>query len=123
MFEPITSTEAAPRIALAKSRAMSGTRGRYRLDREQGTLGEAKTPLSTVVGGAVKLSSHQECADWSQWQGYYPQTVGLHCVIIQAAYGLREEPSLREQVRDARNHGLPYGVYDRSAWKPSHVSR
>jgi GH25 family lysozyme M1 (1,4-beta-N-acetylmuramidase) len=53
-----------------------------------------------------------ECADWSQWQGWYPQTIGLHCVIIQAAYGLNVEPSLHEQIRDARAHGLPYGVYD-----------
>lgn len=61
---------------------------------------------------APTLTSHQQCADWSQWQGWYPQTAGLHCVIIQAAYGLSEEPSLHEQVRDAKNHGLPYGVYD-----------
>jgi hypothetical protein len=61
---------------------------------------------------APTLTSHQECADWSQWQGWYPDTSGLHCVIIQAAYGLSQEPSLREQVRDARNHGLPYGVYN-----------
>ena len=61
---------------------------------------------------APTITSHQECADWSQWQGWYPNTSGLHCVIIQAAYGLSEEPSLREQVRDARNHGLPYGVYN-----------
>jgi hypothetical protein len=33
MLEPITSTEAAPRIARAKSLAISGTSGRYRLDR------------------------------------------------------------------------------------------
>lgn len=57
-------------------------------------------------------TEHQQCADWSQWQGWYPQTVGLHCVIIQAAFGLSQEPSLREQVKDARDHGLPYGVYD-----------
>lgn len=54
----------------------------------------------------------EQCADWSQWQGSYPSTAGLHCVIIQAAYGDVEEPSLHEQVRDAVQHGIPYGVYD-----------
>jgi len=57
-------------------------------------------------------ATESQCADWSQWQGWYPQTAGLHCVIIQAAFGLNQEPSLREQIRDARDHGLPYGVYD-----------
>jgi hypothetical protein len=56
--------------------------------------------------------TESQCADWSQWQGFYPQTVGLRCVIIQAAYGLNQEPSLREQERDAEQHGIPFGVYD-----------
>jgi hypothetical protein len=60
----------------------------------------------------LTLPVESQCADWSQWQGWYPQTVGLHCVIIQAAFGLSREPSLYEQVRDARNHGIPYGVYN-----------
>jgi hypothetical protein len=71
-----------------------------------------KTEGKRLTLTAPTVTSHQECADWSQWQGWYPNTAGLHCVIIQAAYGLSEEPSLREQVRDARNHGLPYGVYN-----------
>jgi hypothetical protein len=74
---------------------------------------DRKQGLTRAIAPSTAFhTTHAQCADWSQWQGYYPQTAGLHCVIIQAAYGLREEPSLREQVRDARNHGLPYGVYN-----------
>ncbi|HTZ63475.1 MAG TPA: hypothetical protein VMB51_05170 [Solirubrobacteraceae bacterium] len=75
------------------------------------SMGEC-VPKPQAVGAAPRASSGARCADWSVWQGYYPSTEGLHCVIIQGAYGLSEEPSVRSQIGDARAHGIPYGVYD-----------
>jgi GH25 family lysozyme M1 (1,4-beta-N-acetylmuramidase) len=60
----------------------------------------------------LTVPAPDQCVDLSQWQGWYPNLSGLHCVIIQAAFGDVEEPSLHEQIRDAINHGIPYGVYD-----------
>jgi len=78
------------------------------------SMGECVRQAMQAEGKKLGLvtATESQCADWSQWQGWYPQTAGLHCVIIQAAFGLNQEPSLREQIRDARDHGLPYGVYD-----------
>lgn len=66
-------------------------------------------PASSV--GAPLTVSRGECADISQWQGYTPNLTGLRCVIIQASYGLNEEPSLYSQVRDANEHHVPWGAY------------
>lgn len=80
----------------------------------EGTLGRAVTPLSTVVAPKpkVSISSHQQCADWSVYQGYYPRTTGLSCVIVQAAYGGNREPSVSSQISDLKAHGIPYGAYN-----------
>src|ERR1700722_487338 len=69
-------------------------------------------PKNLTLTAPLKAPAHQQCADWSQWQGYYPETSGLSCVMIQAAYGENTEPSVYEQIRDAVQHGVPYGVYD-----------
>lgn len=51
------------------------------------------------------------CEDWSQWQGSFPSTGGLACVIIQSNYGLHVEPTVWSQVRDAHEHGVACGLY------------
>jgi hypothetical protein len=53
----------------------------------------------------------EACADWSIYQGSEPATAGLHCVIIQANFGLNREPSLYSQIHDAERHGVPWGAY------------
>lgn len=73
---------------------------------------QAESTKNFSLVAPLTVQTNRQCADWSQYQGYYPDTNGLHCVIIQAAYGLNEEPSVREQIRDVEQHGIPYGVYN-----------
>lgn len=67
-------------------------------------------PTATSPSAPLTVS-HGDCADLSQWQGYAPNLTGLRCVIIQASYGLNEEPSLYSQIRDANEHHVPWGAY------------
>jgi hypothetical protein len=86
--------------------------------REPPAMGECVAQAERAAGHKLTLvapltgTEHQQCADWSVYQGGEPDTSGLHCVIVQAAYGLNVERSVYSQIRDARDHGLPYGVYD-----------
>jgi hypothetical protein len=80
------------------------------------SMGECVAQAERAAGHnptlAAPRTEHQQCADWSIYQGGEPNTSGLHCVIIQAAYGLNVERSVYSQINDARRHGIPYGVYD-----------
>jgi hypothetical protein len=57
------------------------------------------------------VTSAGPCADYSQWQGSYPNLSGVRCAIFQANYGTSREPSIYWQMRDAREHGVPFGCY------------
>lgn len=91
--------------------------GQHCITRDPPSAGECVKQAVKAQGKKLSSTapvsiSESECADWSQWQGWFPSTEGLHCVIIQAAFGLSREPSLHEQIRDAVDHGIPYGVYN-----------
>lgn len=65
-------------------------------------------PTTTVP---LASPGHAACADWSQWQGAYPNTTGLRCVIIQASFGDSVEPTVYSQINDANAHHIPWGAY------------
>lgn len=91
--------------------------GQKCVTRNPPALGECVAQALKATGklktlAPVKITARQQCADWSIYQGSYPRTDGLHCVIVQAAYGENTERSVYSQINDLKAHHIQYGVYD-----------